>query len=88
MNDRMSNIGRLVAGLLIGVAVGSAVAMFATPRSGMETRRLVRRKSLELRDKAGDAIGKARVQTTKFINNTRQNANQMIRREQKRTRKA
>ncbi len=88
MNRRTSNIGRLIAALLLGAAIGSAVAMFATPRSGMETRQLVREKSVELRERAGEAIDKAREQTSEFLSNARQNATQLMRRDAKKRKRA
>ncbi len=81
MKERGSSIGGLLIGLFVGFLIGSGVAMFATPRSGMENRQLVREKSVELREKAGEAIGKARTQTGEFITNARQNVAQRLRRE-------
>jgi len=81
MKERRMSIGGLLIGLFVGFLIGSGVAMFATPRSGTETRQLVREKSAELKEKAGEAIGKARLQTGEFINNARQNVAQRLRRD-------
>ncbi len=81
MKGQRFNIAGLLIGILIGFLIGSGVAMFATPRSGMETRQLVREKSVVLRDRAGEALGKARAQTGEYIKNARETVAQRMRRE-------
>jgi gas vesicle protein len=44
------------SGLLTGGAIGAAVAILATPRSGEETRTMIRDKSLEIREGAVQAL--------------------------------
>lgn len=38
----MSNFGKFMAGALVGGAVGAAIGMLLAPRSGAETRELIR----------------------------------------------
>ena len=46
------------AGLLIGAAIGASVALLYAPQSGPETRRLVKEKALEVKEKAAKAANK------------------------------
>ncbi len=44
--------GSFLAGTLVGGLIGAAVALLYAPRSGEETRTVIREKSVELKDKA------------------------------------
>jgi Gas vesicle protein len=46
-------------GLLLGAFVGGTVAGLLTPRSGEETRTMVRERGLELKDRAEDVVLRA-----------------------------
>ena len=43
-------------GLILGALVGAAVALLCAPQTGADTRKLVKEKASEIRDKAVDAI--------------------------------
>lgn len=45
-----------VAGVILGALIGAGVALLAAPRSGVETRRRVRRGWSRLRDQAEDEL--------------------------------
>ena len=45
------NVGGVFAGLLIGGLAGTITALLLAPRSGEETRRQIREKGIELRDR-------------------------------------
>lgn len=47
-----SDFGAFFAGLVIGGLVGAAAALLTAPKSGEETRSLIKEKSIELRDRA------------------------------------
>ena len=52
--------GAFLAGFILGGLVGAAVAMIMAPASGEETRRQIRERGIELRDRAEDAAEEAR----------------------------
>lgn len=57
--NRDTNTG-LFSGLLIGAVVGAAVALLYAPQPGTETRRMVKEKALEVKEKAAKAANKIR----------------------------
>jgi gas vesicle protein len=63
MSDN-NDFGTFIAGFVIGGLVGAAVAMLYAPKSGEETRTIIKEKSIELKDKAvvtgQDAMARAR----------------------------
>ena len=46
------------SGLIVGAVVGAAVALLYAPQPGTETRRMVKEKALEIKDKAARAVGR------------------------------
>jgi gas vesicle protein len=52
--------GGFLSGLLVGAAVGAVLALAFAPRSGEETRRLVRRRTGKLAKEAGERVRSAR----------------------------
>lgn len=56
MNEKTNQVLSLSSALLIGALIGTGVGMLTAPRSGDETRSLIREKSLEVKDKASDAM--------------------------------
>jgi len=55
MNGESSNSG-FFPGLVTGALVGAAIALMFAPQPGAETRRQVKEKALELKDRAADAV--------------------------------
>ena len=62
MSDR-DEFGAFLIGFVVGGLAGAAAALLIAPQSGEETRALIKEKSIELADRAGetvdDAYGKA-----------------------------
>jgi gas vesicle protein len=54
-NDKISGIG---VGIIIGAALGLAVGLLYAPKSGKETRELIKEKALEAKEKAAAAVSK------------------------------
>ncbi len=46
------------SGLLVGAVVGAAIALLYAPQPGTETRRMVKEKALEVKEKAAKAASK------------------------------
>jgi gas vesicle protein len=58
---------RFFAGIVLGAVLGAAVALLYAPQSGPETRRLVKDKALEIKEKAAQAASKIKESTSSFI---------------------
>ena len=54
-------------GLLVGAVIGGAVALLYAPQSGPETRKLVKEKALDVKDKAAKAVGKIKESVGSYI---------------------
>lgn len=54
MFDRDGNTRSFAAGLVIGGLIGAGIALLFAPQSGVETRRVIRRKAKRLVDDAQD----------------------------------
>ncbi len=60
INDfRQDEDKSFLTGFIIGAVVGGIVAGLVAPRSGMQTRDLVRERGLELKDRAEDTVLRA-----------------------------
>lgn len=55
-HHRGSSFGDFLTGLLVGGAVGYAMAMLTAPRPGDETRQMLEEKGRVIRDKAQEAV--------------------------------
>ena len=58
MSDR-DEFGAFLVGFIVGGLTGAVVALFFAPQTGEETRALIKDKSIELRDKAGQTAEEA-----------------------------
>jgi gas vesicle protein len=56
----MSNRGNFALGFLLGAVAGIAIGFLYAPKTGKETRAMLREKAGELREKAGEVTEKAR----------------------------
>jgi gas vesicle protein len=65
MNRDSSN--GFFTGLLVGAVIGGAVALLYAPQSGPETRKLVKEKALDVKDKAAKAVGKIKESVGSYI---------------------
>ena len=55
------------AGLILGAVIGAGVALLYAPQSGPETRRLVKEKALEVKEKAAKAASKIKESVSSLI---------------------
>ena len=59
-----NNKSDFLAGLLIGGALGAALALLYAPQSGDETREKLKQKGEDIKDKTSDTYEKARTRAT------------------------
>lgn len=71
MSENDTDFGAYLAGFLIGGLVGAATALLLAPQSGVETREMIRDKSIELKEKAADSAEEALTRATKAMDDTR-----------------
>jgi gas vesicle protein len=55
------------SGLLVGAAIGAAIGLLYAPQPGTETRRMVKEKALEAKEKAVKAVGKIKESVSSVI---------------------
>ena len=63
-NERAAGLG---LGLLVGAAIGLALGFMYAPKSGKETREMVKQKANEVADRAGKMMGEARERGKKIM---------------------
>ncbi|MGD0857275.1 MAG: YtxH domain-containing protein [Dehalococcoidia bacterium] len=64
--NRDSSTG-FFSGLIVGAAVGAAIALLYAPQPGTETRRLVKEKALEVKEKAAKAADKIKESVSSLV---------------------
>lgn len=66
MSDDGNEFGAFLAGFVVGGMIGAAVALLMAPQSGEATRRQIRERAYELRDRAEDIADdtRRRIETT------------------------
>lgn len=72
-------------GLLVGAAVGAAIAILYAPRSGKETRAAIKEKAEEVSGKASGIIDEAKEKAKKIIDEARSKAAELKGREKERS---
>jgi gas vesicle protein len=73
-----NDFGAFFAGLMIGGLVGAAAALLTAPKSGEETRTLIKDKSIELRDRAVEVSQDARNKAEEALEEARTRADEAL----------
>ena len=68
------NKGDFLVGLLVGSALGAALALLYAPQSGEETRETIKRKGLDIKDSATDVYDQVKEQTTTIASQVKESA--------------
>ena len=77
MSDN-NDFGAFFAGLVIGGLVGAAAALLTAPKSGEETRTMIKEKSIELRDRAVEVSQDARRKAEVALEDARARADEAL----------
>ena len=76
-----NNVLGVLAGILIGGLAGALTMLLLAPQSGSDTRRQIREKSIELRDRTSemmeDTLAQVRTNTTKFTKGVKDYSKEM-----------
>jgi gas vesicle protein len=78
MDKNPSQLGSLLKGILLGSILAAGIALFTAPRSGVETRRMLREKGQQLQSNVTQSVEKAREQVDSLVSDTRQRADQIV----------
>ena len=55
------------SGLLLGAVIGAAIGLLYAPQPGTETRRMVKEKAVEIKEKAVKAAGKIKESASSYM---------------------
>jgi gas vesicle protein len=72
MDERNTHPGAVFAGILVGGLVGAGVALLTAPRSGEETRSILREKGTELKERGVDAVEQTRTRAVEMRDRSRE----------------
>jgi gas vesicle protein len=78
METRKFHPGNFLRGILLGSILSAGIALLTAPRSGLETRQMLREKGEQLQEDVAQSIEKAREQVGTMISDTRQQAEQLV----------
>ncbi len=84
MCDCNNSAGSFMGGMLIGVLVGGALGLLYAPQSGKETRKFLRDKAMDVKDKVVEGIDTAKEEAIEF----KQKATRAVRAAEKEFKKA
>ena len=82
MDKQSSHPAAWFAGMMIGGLVGAGVALLTAPRSGEETRTMIRQKSVELKDRAAETIEETRSRAGELAQTGKERVAEMTKRGQ------
>ena len=82
MDKRSSNPAVWFTGMMIGGLVGAGVALLTAPRSGEETRAMIREKSIEMKDQAVKSIEETRERAGELAQTGKERVAEMTKRGQ------
>lgn len=74
VEQRSSGVGPL----LLGIALGTGIALLFAPQSGAETRRIIRRKALDAKDAVADVVEEVADTVTEGLGRARDSVEEKI----------
>ena len=78
METRKFHPGNFLKGILLGSIMAAGIALLTAPRSGLETRQMLREKGEQLQGNVTHSLEKVREQVDTIISDTRQQAEQLV----------
>ena len=78
MYERDDNIFSLLVPYLVGALIGAGIALLMAPKSGEETRHMIRSKGMELKDRAAETVEDTRSRATHAIDDLTSQAREGI----------
>ena len=79
MSEKKNGVLYLVGGILIGGLIGAGVAMLTAPQSGMQTRTMIKEKSVDIKNKVAVGAGETRERAGKALTDLRGRAEEVVR---------
>jgi len=77
MTDKSMGLGVVVGGLLIGGLVGGAAALLAAPQSGLQTRMMIKEKSVQVKEKVAAGANSTKELAQKTLVDLRERASKI-----------
>ncbi|MCJ7695535.1 MAG: YtxH domain-containing protein [Anaerolineaceae bacterium] len=65
MSEHNNDFGVFLIGFAVGALTGAAVSLLLAPQSGEETRRIIKEKTIELKDKAVETYEETKIKAEK-----------------------
>lgn len=75
-NHDNSNFTSILSAFALGSLIGAGIALLMAPQSGEETRRQLRDRGMEFRDKAEDTVEQTRMRAEKALDDVADRAKQ------------
>lgn len=72
------SVGKFLAGFVIGGVVGGLVGILLAPQSGDETRKVLKDKSLELKDKAQTTVSEIQMKADGIVSDIQAKGDELV----------
>jgi gas vesicle protein len=82
LEEKGGNIASMLKGMLIGGMIGAGIALLSAPRSGQETRDMLREKGYELKDRAVSTVDETLAKADSLAQKGTERANEVAERGQ------
>jgi gas vesicle protein len=77
MNEKSTGLGMVVGGLVIGGLVGAVAVLLAAPQSGVQTRMMIKEKSVQFKEKVAAGATTTKEQAQKALVDLRERASKI-----------
>lgn len=77
MLEKSSGLGMVIGGLVIGGLVGGVAVLLAAPQSGLQTRMMIKEKSVQFKEKVAAGANSTKEQAQKALVDLRERASKI-----------